>query len=238
MALNQFKKTLDLEAYSRFEIDHGGVVTVCTVKQCADDLIQVTLTHEDRSSTDDKLEFNSHEMFMTPRQLEDFGSFLYQQGSSRRIKGSEMFMEDLMLGFKEQAEKQNTMFVSDNDHVDLTRPNLFRDIIDTETIKTKMRGSKDYCRRFYAALCNNGLIKGTYDTSYSWRSTGALVADVLGQGDYLDWYCSGNEGFVDEEVAADLKEIGWAFIEDYYDDPDYAVNTQMNIETGEDDEQK
>jgi hypothetical protein len=33
------------------------------------------------------------------------------------------------------------------------------------------------------------------------------------KGDYMDWYCHGMEGFIDPEVAADLKELGWQGID-------------------------
>jgi hypothetical protein len=31
--------------------------------------------------------------------------------------------------------------------------------------------------------------------------------------DYIDWYCSGNEGNVSEEIEADLKALGWTPVE-------------------------
>jgi hypothetical protein len=27
--------------------------------------------------------------------------------------------------------------------------------------------------------------------------------------DYMDFYCSGNEGFVDKEIEEDLHKLGW-----------------------------
>jgi hypothetical protein len=33
------------------------------------------------------------------------------------------------------------------------------------------------------------------------------------KGDYMDWYCHGMEGFIDPEVASDLKELGWQGID-------------------------
>ncbi len=41
------------------------------------------------------------------------------------------------------------------------------------------------------------------------RSAAALVASVVGAGDYLDWAWGGPEGVLDEEVLADLRALGW-----------------------------
>jgi hypothetical protein len=66
--------------------------------------------------------------------------------------------------------------------------------------------------------------------SASWRHAGGIVADMLQKGDYIEWYCSGMgeglgngdeggtkgyipEGQVTEEIANDLKTLGWVAIE-------------------------
>lgn len=46
--------------------------------------------------------------------------------------------------------------------------------------------------------------------SCSWRSAGGLVAEIRGAGeDYLDFYCSGREGTVTDEIAEALSAHGW-----------------------------
>jgi hypothetical protein len=121
------------------------------------------------------------------------------------------------------------------------RNNLEYDLRSTSWIVEKARANKSYAQNIYAALCNMRWcnIKGndpqvTMDIlkdemwSCSWRSAGGIVADMLGEGDYIDWYCSGirndgyqddlstkypnnyvSEGVVTEEVAHDLKQLGW-----------------------------
>ena len=65
--------------------------------------------------------------------------------------------------------------------------------------------------------------------SASWRGAGGIVADMLGKGDYIDWYCSGMgeglgngdpdhvkgyvpEGCITDEIRNDLQRLGWAIV--------------------------
>ena len=48
--------------------------------------------------------------------------------------------------------------------------------------------------------------------SCSWRYAGGILADIMGEGDYMDWYCGGLEGTVDEEVEQDLYNLGWLVV--------------------------
>jgi len=66
--------------------------------------------------------------------------------------------------------------------------------------------------------------------SCTWRYAGGIIADMLQQGDYIDWYCSGivdgslrdveddavrdrkgyvGEGIITNEVREDLARLGW-----------------------------
>ena len=72
------------------------------------------------------------------------------------------------------------------------------DLRSTDWILEKARTRDDYAQNIYAALCNMRwqkldvipILKDQY-WSCSWRSAGGIVADMLGKGDYIDWYCSG-----------------------------------------------
>lgn len=45
--------------------------------------------------------------------------------------------------------------------------------------------------------------------SMSWRSAGQEVADLRGEGeDYIDFYCSGREGSITDEIKEAMKVVG------------------------------
>lgn len=116
--------------------------------------------------------------------------------------------------------------------------NLEFDLRTTKWVIEKCR-SDVYAQHLYAALCNMRwqkrevipILKDQY-WSCSWRSSGGIVADLQGKGDYIDWYCSGignhlsdddaddgsatleakgfvPEGTVTEEIENDMYVLGW-----------------------------
>lgn len=111
--------------------------------------------------------------------------------------------------------------------------NLEYDLRNTEWIVNKAKDSEVYAQNLYAALCNNQFIKidmwqilkEEYWTA-SWRYAGGIVADMLDEGDYMDWYCSGYagptgdmtiegylpEGIVSDEIKDDLFKLGWKIV--------------------------
>ena len=115
--------------------------------------------------------------------------------------------------------------------------NLEYDLRNTKWIVDKAKASQAYAQNIYAAICNNQfiklevwqLLKEEYWTA-SWRYAGDIVADILGEGDYMDWYCSGSggplggmelegylpEGVVSDEIEADFLKLGWKIVP--YDD--------------------
>ena len=106
------------------------------------------------------------------------------------------------------------------------------DICQCWWLVEKIRADDAYAQNLYAAMCNQEwqyqdvwLVLTDRTWLCSWRTAGAIVADIRGEGDYLDWYCSGSlgmpdnhghtpnrfvdEGCVTEEIRHDLAEIGW-----------------------------
>ena len=108
--------------------------------------------------------------------------------------------------------------------------NLEKDIQQCDWMLKKVQDRETYAQNLYAAMCNNVFqrnevwprLRDEY-WSCSWRSAGGIVADLRGQGDYIDWYCSGifgvgeadsyqgyvSESTVTDEIRQDLFAIGW-----------------------------
>ena len=75
----------------------------------------------------------------------------------------------------------------------------------------------EYAYAFYAALCNTEWKKLNTDYVYccTWRYAGSLVANMRDkEEDYLDFYCSGNEGEVRKDVEKDLNNLEYIKVED------------------------
>lgn len=112
--------------------------------------------------------------------------------------------------------------------------NMESDLRSTKWIIDKVKVSDVYAQNLYAAMCNMQFLKlelmlilKDERWSASWRHSGGIIADMRGEGDYIDWYCSGSggvnrngpdsevtkkyvsEGIVTDEVRDDLKELGW-----------------------------
>jgi hypothetical protein len=94
--------------------------------------------------------------------------------------------------------------------------NLEYDLLTTDWILAKVRNSDDYAKSLYAAMCNNDFVRLEVlpilegeTWGCSWRYAGGIIADMRETGDYIDWYCSGNESEVTEEIREDLLKLGW-----------------------------
>jgi predicted DNA binding CopG/RHH family protein len=145
-----------------------------------------------------------------------------------------------------------TNFLSQKEQQELdpewAKNNLEYDLRASEYIVEKCK-DEYYAQNIYAALCNNDFRKNEVipilmedSWSCSWRYAGGIVADLRGEGDYLDWYCTGiqgdipdasynemtleskllyqmrkekfvGEGYVTDEVREDLSKLGWIVLE-------------------------
>jgi hypothetical protein len=116
---------------------------------------------------------------------------------------------------------------------------LDQEISATPELVTKIKSREDYAQNLYAAFCNMRWQKTEVMPilkdelwSVSWRAAGGVIAELRGQGDYLDWYCSGMGGFnlsydaeevaawltdkkfvpettITDEIREDLRQLGW-----------------------------
>lgn len=95
------------------------------------------------------------------------------------------------------------------------KDNMEYDLRTSEYMIEKVRSDDVYAQNLYAAMCNNDFqrnevwpILSGKTWSCSWRYAGGIVADMKGEGDYIDWYCSGiRNSPIYEEVALDQLNI-------------------------------
>jgi hypothetical protein len=86
---------------------------------------------------------------------------------------------------------------------------LERDLLKSGLIEKKVQDDQ-YAKDLYAALCNNDFTKEDKVWSCSWRHAGGIVAQLRWKNEsYIDFYCSGNEGNITEEIRKDLETLGW-----------------------------
>jgi hypothetical protein len=100
-----------------------------------------------------------------------------------------------MVQFLESEQERDQRQMNDPEW---QKNNLEYDLRSTEWIVDKVRASESYAQNLYASMCNNDFQKldvvevlKNNTWSCSWRYAGGIVAHMRGQGDYIDWYCSG-----------------------------------------------
>lgn len=77
-----------------------------------------------------------------------------------------------------------------------------------------------FANKVYANLCNLVWYDYINDEviSQSWRGAGGFVAGIRNLGeDYMDFYCSGNEGEVDPEIEEVFNANGIVVFENLYE---------------------
>jgi hypothetical protein len=135
---------------------------------------------------------------------------------------------------------------TEDDILSLDQDSLEYDLRTTDWVIEKVKADRVYAQHLYAAMCNNDFQKNDVWTiltdktwSCSWRYAGGIIAKIRGEGDYLDWYCSGivdvdaeqwdilsddskkrlldnkahvAESDVTDEIRKDLFKLGWLVI--------------------------
>ena len=93
-------------------------------------------------------------------------------------------------------------------------PDMERDMLASPRLRERARGSELFAGLLYAALCNNEWrhVATGQVWSQSFRSNGGTVASLRGGESYMDWYCWGHEGTADEQVLAELRQLGWELL--------------------------
>ena len=171
----------------------------------------------------------------------DRGTFQAEGYLKRQIEKGEEPNEEYLNMFKTWKEQTEELESSEEWKTD----NLEYDLRSTGWIIAKARERDAYAQNIYAALCNMQwqrrevlpILKDQY-WSCTWRHAGGIVADMLGKGDYIDWYCSGirdaplsdmefnelsledqlaykerqnyaSEGVVTDEIEEDFYKLNW-----------------------------
>ena len=154
--------------------------------------------------------------------------------------------QEMIEFYKSWEERRREIEATDEWKVD----NMEYDLRSTKWICDKAKASEAYAQNLYAAMCNNEFTKNDVwplltdkRWSASWRSAGGIIANMVEEGDYIDWYCSGinnewsdeeyqnaakehqerylyvknnfvSESFVTEEIRNDLLKLGWIVVEE------------------------
>lgn len=127
----------------------------------------------------------------------------------------------------EQAEEMIDFYLTVNEQrrakeaePEWQQNNMEYDMRSSDWMVAKVRASEAYAQNLYAAMCNRDFQKNevwpqlkNQTWSCSWRYAGGIIADMRGEGDYIDWYCSGILSDVsDEEYQAMSKEAQEAYL--------------------------
>ena len=67
-------------------------------------------------------------------------------------------------------------------------------------------------RAVYESITNRVVTFGGVAIGFTFRAAGDFVAELAGEGDYLEWYC-GATGHLRAEVRDALEPFGWTFSE-------------------------
>lgn len=74
----------------------------------------------------------------------------------------------------------------------------------------KIRENKGLGADMWSAVANQDWKHCNGDTaSYSFRCAGDFIASIRGEGHYMEWYCSGPDATVSEEISDAMAKEGW-----------------------------
>lgn len=113
---------------------------------------------------------------------------------------------------------------------DWKKNNLEYEMKSNDWLVQKVKDNWVYAQNLYAAMCNREFQKlepwpmlKEETWSCSWRYAGGIIAEMRGEGDYMDWYCSGiyarsgtvSESEVTDEIRQDLIKLGWRVLDEF-----------------------
>lgn len=77
----------------------------------------------------------------------------------------------------------------------------------------RIKTDDDFCCRLWSSLANVAWYLHEKEYSFSFRGAGSLIAAIRSSGNYMDWYCSGVDGKVNDEISSVLEKDGWTYKE-------------------------
>ena len=155
------------------------------------------------------------------------------EGAKKRAAEDGKEVPEYYENFWKTAKEQDADNLADPEW---QKNNMEYDLRSNEWMCANARASDTYAQNLYAAMCNNDFQKldvlpilKEETWSCSWRQSGGIIADMLGKGDYIDWYCSGigdglgngdvtgvkgyvPEGCITDEIRNDLQRLGWVVV--------------------------
>ena len=88
-----------------------------------------------------------------------------------------------------------------------------------EDLKISVNGgihNKEVCREIWSGLTNviwYHESEPDKEVTYTFRSAGGLIADLRGEGHYMDWYMESTPGVVSTSMADAMSKRGWYYRE-------------------------
>lgn len=75
-----------------------------------------------------------------------------------------------------------------------------------------IRADEAVAKELWSAMANIHWFHAEHgEAAYSFRAAGGLVADIRGEGNYMDWYCASPEGVVSERITTAMAGEGWGW---------------------------
>jgi hypothetical protein len=85
-----------------------------------------------------------------------------------------------------------------------------------ELFTQRLKEDRNFGCELWSALANVGWyhaddIEEEHECGRSFRGAGSLISDMYGDGDYVDWYCSGPYITVSDYIATQMASKGWRY---------------------------
>jgi hypothetical protein len=85
-----------------------------------------------------------------------------------------------------------------------------------QALGEQMKQDPELCKQVWSAMANVTwwYHKGQPDEEEfgaSFRAAGGIIADIIEEGDYMDWYCCGPYSQVSDTIAEAMAQKGWTY---------------------------